>query len=85
MASSGPVRPDHGWRARVTEADIRAARTTWWDARQRGDSPERVTELWRELVRLFRAEAEEIALELWERANTHHDAVPRQRGGSVPD
>ncbi len=86
MTPVRPVPPEDGWRTRVTEADIHAARTAWWDARQRGESPLHVAELWTDLVRLFRAEAEQIAREFWAHASALHDDVPQpRRGDSVPD
>jgi hypothetical protein len=82
MTCFGPVPPADGWRARVTEDDIRAARTAWWDARQRGESAARVTDRWDDLVRLFRAEAEEVADHPWRRAGQRYADVPRQRQGA---
>ena len=86
MTSFRPVRPEDGWRARVTEDDIRAARTAWWRARERGDAPARTAELWDDLVRLFRAEAEQVAREprlpTPDQARAGSADVPQQRTGS---
>ena len=88
MTSFRPVRPEDGWRARVTEDDIRTARTAWWRARERGDAPARTAELWDDLVRLFRAEAEQVAHEPRLPTSDHTGGgradVPQQRTASPP-
>ena len=85
MTSFRPMHPEEAWRARVTDDDIHAARSAWWHARERGDSPVRVAELWDDLVRLFRAEAEQVARDLREHAGRRQADVPRQRSTPVPD
>ena len=48
------------WRVDVTDADVLAARDAWWDARERGASPERVEVLWDGLGWLLRAQVQQL-------------------------
>lgn len=44
------------WQVDVTNADIAAARDLWERAQSEGQSPERVAQLWDDVVRLCRTQ-----------------------------
>ena len=52
------------WRVDVTDADIRVARLVWEAARDAGAAPERIALLRLDLERLWRAQAQQLVIEL---------------------
>lgn len=59
-------------RVYVTSADILAAREAWESARDRGDAPERVALLHRDMERLWRLQAHQFREEF---RRTHRSEV----------
>jgi hypothetical protein len=57
----------------VTEADIRAAMSTWWAATVADAPAARLTGLWRDFEQLMRTQAQQIG-----------EQIPRQRSRTGP-